>query len=154
MDIYQSNGIGPSCTEWQLECVSACWTLKCTGVIYFTFKRLDVTKIQMLPKVIVSLKQVYNMMFMIVACQIVCYVDCTTSTTFLYLIQDYLYSAFHETIIAKQLNRKLIYNTIYNIFIYCRSLIYLTLWRNLVNSVYSLRCCYHLFSGVWSSQII
>ncbi len=88
MDIYQSNGIASSYTEWQLECVSARWTLKCTGVIYFTFKRLDVTTIQMLSKVIVSLKQVYNMIifltFMIVACQIVCYVDCTTSMPFLY----------------------------------------------------------------------
>ncbi len=38
-------------------------------------------------------------------------------------IQDYLYSAFHETIVAKQLYRKLRF---YNTFIYCRILIYLT----------------------------
>ncbi len=37
--------------------------------------------------------------------------------------QDYLYSAFHETIVAKQLYRKLRF---YNRFIYCRNLIYLT----------------------------
>ncbi len=38
-------------------------------------------------------------------------------------IQDYLYSAFHETIAAKQLYRKF---SFYNRFIYCRNLIYLT----------------------------
>ncbi len=38
-------------------------------------------------------------------------------------IQDYLYSAFHKTIIAKQLYRKL---SFYNKFIYCRNLMYLT----------------------------
>ncbi len=38
-------------------------------------------------------------------------------------IQDYLYSAFYDTIIAKQLYRKL---SFYNRFIYCRNLIYLT----------------------------
>ncbi len=38
-------------------------------------------------------------------------------------IQDYLYSAFYDTIIAKQLYRKLCF---YNIFIYRRNLIYLT----------------------------
>jgi len=38
-------------------------------------------------------------------------------------IQDYLYSAFHDTIVAKQLYRKL---SFYNRFIYCRNLIYLT----------------------------
>ncbi len=37
--------------------------------------------------------------------------------------QVYLYSAFYDTIIAKQLYRKL---SFYNIFIYCRNLIYLT----------------------------
>ncbi len=40
-----------------------------------------------------------------------------------YSIQDYLYRAFHETIIAKQLYRKL---SFYNRFIYYRNLIYLT----------------------------
>ncbi len=39
-----------------------------------------------------------------------------------YSIQDYLYSAFHDTIIAKQLYRKLRF---YNRFIYCRNFIYL-----------------------------
>ncbi len=38
-------------------------------------------------------------------------------------IQDYLYSAFYDAIVAKQLYRKLCF---YNIFIYCRNLIYLT----------------------------
>ncbi len=38
-------------------------------------------------------------------------------------IQDYLYSAFYDTIVAKQLYRKL---SFYNRFIYCRNLIYLT----------------------------
>ncbi len=38
-------------------------------------------------------------------------------------IQDYLYSAFHETIVAKQPYRKL---SFYNRFIYCKNLIYLT----------------------------
>ncbi len=38
-------------------------------------------------------------------------------------IQDYLYSAFYDTIVAKQLYRKLRF---YNIFIYSRNLIYLT----------------------------
>ncbi len=37
--------------------------------------------------------------------------------------QDYSYSAFHETIVAKQLYRKL---SFYNRFIYCRNLMYLT----------------------------
>ncbi len=37
--------------------------------------------------------------------------------------QVYLYSAFYDTIVAKQLYRKL---SFYNIFIYCRNLIYLT----------------------------
>ncbi len=47
-------------------------------------------------------------------------------------IQDYLYSAFYETIVAKQLYRKFsFYNTIYilqkhNIF---------NLWENLVNLI-------------------
>ncbi len=40
-----------------------------------------------------------------------------------YSIQDYLYRAFHETIIVKQLYRKL---SFYNRFIYYRNLIYLT----------------------------
>ncbi len=44
-------------------------------------------------------------------------------------IQVYLYSAFYDTIIAKQLYRKL---SFYSIFIYCRNLIYLNLWQNLV----------------------
>ncbi len=38
-------------------------------------------------------------------------------------IQDYLYSAFHDTIVAKQLYRKL---SSCNRFIFCRNLIYLT----------------------------
>ncbi len=38
-------------------------------------------------------------------------------------IQVYLYSAFYDTIVAKQLYRKL---SFYNIFIYCGILIYLT----------------------------
>jgi len=38
LDSYQSNGIATSNTEWQLECVSARWTLKCAGVTNFTFK--------------------------------------------------------------------------------------------------------------------
>ncbi len=38
-------------------------------------------------------------------------------------IQDYLYSAFHDTIAAKQFYIKL---SFYNRFIYCRNLIYLT----------------------------
>ncbi len=38
-------------------------------------------------------------------------------------VQVYLYSAFYDTIVAKQLYRKL---SFYNIFIYCRNLIYLT----------------------------
>ncbi len=38
-------------------------------------------------------------------------------------IQDYLYSAFHDTIVAKQFYIKL---SFYNRFIYCRNLIYLT----------------------------
>ncbi len=38
-------------------------------------------------------------------------------------IQVYLYSAFYDTIVAKQLYRKL---SFYNIFIYCRNLICLT----------------------------
>ncbi len=38
-------------------------------------------------------------------------------------IQDYLYSAFHETIVAKQLYRKLRF---YNKCVYCRNLIYVT----------------------------
>ncbi len=38
-------------------------------------------------------------------------------------IQDYLYCAFYDTIVAKQLYRKL---SFYNIFIYCRNLMYLT----------------------------
>ncbi len=38
-------------------------------------------------------------------------------------IQDYLYSTFHETIVAKQLYRKW---SVYNRFIYCRNVIYLT----------------------------
>ncbi len=38
-------------------------------------------------------------------------------------IEDYLYSALYDTIVAKQLYRKL---SIYNRFIYCRNLIYLT----------------------------
>ncbi len=38
-------------------------------------------------------------------------------------IQVYLYSAFYNTIVAKQLYRKL---SFYNIFIYRRNLIYLT----------------------------
>ncbi len=65
-------------------------------------------------------------------------------------IQDYLYSAFYDTIVAKQLYRK---SSFYNRFIYCRNLIYLT-YDNLVNSVYCLRGCHHLFSGVRSSRII
>ncbi len=43
-------------------------------------------------------------------------------------IQVYLYSAFYDTIVAKQLYRKLSFN---NIFIYCRNLIYLTYGTNL-----------------------
>ncbi len=42
---------------------------------------------------------------------------------FFYSIQDYLYSAYYDTIVAKQLYRKL---SFYNRFIYCRNLIYLT----------------------------
>ncbi len=38
-------------------------------------------------------------------------------------MQDYFYSAFHDTIVAKQLYRTLRF---YNRFIYCRILIYLT----------------------------
>ncbi len=38
-------------------------------------------------------------------------------------IQDYFYSAFYDTTVAKQLHRKLSFN---NRFIYCRSLIYST----------------------------
>ncbi len=38
-------------------------------------------------------------------------------------IQDYLYSAFYNTIVAKQLYRKL---SFYNRFIYCRNVLYLT----------------------------
>ncbi len=38
-------------------------------------------------------------------------------------IQDYLYSAFHDTIVAKQLYRKF---SFYNRCIYCRNLIYLS----------------------------
>ncbi len=41
-------------------------------------------------------------------------------------IQDYLYSAFHDKIVAKQLYRKL---SFYNRFMYCRNLIYLTYWK-------------------------
>ncbi len=37
-------------------------------------------------------------------------------------IQDYLHSAFYDTIVAKQLYRKLRF---YNRFIYCRNVIYL-----------------------------
>ncbi len=40
--------------------------------------------------------------------------------------QDYLYSAFYGTIVAKQLYRKL---SFYNRFIYCRNLIYLKVYR-------------------------
>ncbi len=41
---------------------------------------------------------------------------------FNFSIQVYLYSAFYDTIVAEQLYRKL---SFYNIFIYCRNLIYL-----------------------------
>ncbi len=40
-----------------------------------------------------------------------------------YSIQDYLYRAFYDTIIVKQLYRKL---SLFNRFIYCRNLIHLT----------------------------
>ncbi len=46
-----------------------------------------------------------------------------TNIYYIYSIQDYLYSAFHDTIVAKQLYRKL---SFYNRFVYCRNLIYLT----------------------------
>ncbi len=46
-------------------------------------------------------------------------------------IQVYLYSAFYDTIVAKQLYRKL---SFYNIFIYCRNLIYLTYGKIVVPS--------------------
>ncbi len=72
-------------------------------------------------------------------------------------IQDHLYCTFYETIVAKQLYRKLSFN---NLFIYCRNLIYLTygkMWLFLCRVGFlcdPLRGLHHLFSGVWSSQII
>ncbi len=42
---------------------------------------------------------------------------------FVHFENCYLYSAFYDTIVAKQLYRKL---SFYNIFIYCRNIIYLT----------------------------
>ncbi len=44
------------------------------------------------------------------------------SSNDIYSIQDYLYRTFHDTIVAKQLYRKL---SLYSRFIYCRNLIYL-----------------------------
>lgn len=38
MDSYQSHSVPSSYSEWRAECVSARWTLKCTGIIYFIFK--------------------------------------------------------------------------------------------------------------------
>ncbi len=68
-------------------------------------------------------------------------------------IQDYLYSVFHDTIVAKQLYRK---SSFYNRFIYFRILIYLTYGKMLL-ILYILwgpaRGWHHLFSGVWSSWI-
>ncbi len=46
-----------------------------------------------------------------------------TELALLNSIQDYLYSAFYDTIVAKQLYRKL---SFYNRCIYCRNVIYLT----------------------------
>jgi len=43
-------------------------------------------------------------------------------------IQYYLYSAFYDTIVAKQLYRK---SSFHYIFIYCRNVIYLTCGKNL-----------------------
>ncbi len=51
-----------------------------------------------------------------------CFSLCLWSKTF-NSIQVYLYNAFYDTIVAKQLYRKL---SLYNIFIYCRNLICLT----------------------------
>ncbi len=51
-----------------------------------------------------------------------CFSLCMWSKTF-NSIQVYLYSAFYDTIVAKQLYRKL---SFYNMFIYCRNLICLT----------------------------
>ncbi len=51
-------------------------------------------------------------------------------------IQDYLYSDFYDTVVAKQLYRKL---SFYNRFIYCRNLNIFNICQNLVNSVYCLR---------------
>ncbi len=48
---------------------------------------------------------------------------CIFKSLFEYSFQDNLYSAFYDTIVAKQLYMKWSY---YNIFIYCRNLIYLT----------------------------
>ncbi len=68
-----------------------------------------------------------------------------------YSIQVYLYSAFYDTIVAKQLYRKL---SFYNICIYCRNLIYLTKFGNSVCCLRvgilwgPLRGWHHLFSGV------
>ncbi len=58
-----------------------------------------------------------------------CFLLLIKLTKKLYYIQDYLYSAFHETIVEN-------------------------FWQNLVNSVYSMRGWHHLFSGVRSSRII
>ncbi len=44
-----------------------------------------------------------------------------------------MYSAYYDTIIAKQLYSKLSY---YNIFIYCRNLIHLTYSKKKINSIY------------------
>ncbi len=60
-------------------------------------------------------------------------------------------SAFHETIIAKQLYRKLRF---YNRFIYCKNLIYLTYDKMWIILYIVWGGWHHLFSGVRSSQII
>ncbi len=52
-----------------------------------------------------------------------CHVEHPVVSIQLNSIQVYLYSAFYDTIVAKQLYREL---SFYNIFIYCRNLIYLT----------------------------
>ncbi len=67
-------------------------------------------------------------------------------------IQDYLYSAFYDTIVAKQLYWKL---SLYNRFIYCRNLIYFTygkIWL-ILYAVWSLATSKFLWGvGIISSQ--
>ncbi len=65
-------------------------------------------------------------------------------------IQDYLYSAFYDTIVAKQLYRKL---SFYNISIYCRNLIYFYLMAKFGNSVCCLRVGILWGVGIISSQV-